>query len=215
MSSDGIARTSCVYSARRLMIARCLAAAVYCLLEVGCGYHVAGQGTRIPPDVKTVGIPIFKSETSRFRIEQQVTSAVTREFIERTKYRVTPEPLEADAVLSGTVKDIRTSVVVFGVPPSSTSSSSTQGVQGANALQIQVTFDIRFVDIHSHKVIFSNPNYIFRDEYQVSQAVNQSNQTKASNPNTLESVFGEDQPAIDRISRDLARTLVSDILENF
>jgi hypothetical protein len=42
---------------------------------------------------------------------------------------------------------------------------------------------------------------LFREEYQVSE--------------TPSSLFEEDKPALDRLSRDLARTLVTDILENF
>jgi hypothetical protein len=34
----------------------------------------------------------------------------------------------------------------------------------------------------------------------------------SENPSAL---FEEDKPALDRLSRDLARTLVTDILENF
>ncbi len=39
------------------------------------------------------------------------------------------------------------------------------------------------------------------EEYQVSE--------------TPSALFEEDKPALDRLSRDLARTLVTDILENF
>jgi hypothetical protein len=49
--------------------------------------------------------------------------------------------------------------------------------------------------------VFSNHNYIFREEYQVSQ-----------NPATI---FEEQDPALSRLSRDLARSLVTEILENF
>jgi hypothetical protein len=68
-------------------------------------------------------------------------------------------------------------------------------------MQIQVTANVRLVDLHSHKTVFSNSNYIFREEYQLSQPT----------PST----FPENQPALDRLSRDMARTLVTDILENF
>jgi len=162
-----------------------------CLIGVSaCGYHVAGQATRIPPDVKTIAVPIFTNETSRFRIEQKLSSAVTREFIERTKYRITPDPAGADTVLKGTVKDVRSGVVTFDL---------TTG--RATTLQIQVTADVQLVDLHTQKVLFSNPKYIFREEYQVSSSASEE--------------FEEDEPALTRLSQDLARTLVTDILENF
>jgi len=168
----------------------CLLLSALCLLCSSCGYQVAGRGARIPPDVKTVAIPIFVNKSPRFRIEQRLASAVTREFIERTKFRVTPDPSEADAVLKGTVTDVRAGVVTFDL---------TTG--RATTLQIQVTANVELTDSHTKKVLFSNPNYIFREEYQISQSTTE--------------LFEEDQSALDRLSRDMARTLVTDILENF
>jgi hypothetical protein len=162
----------------------------FSFLTSSCGYQVAGRGDRLPPDIQTVAIPIFENQTARFRIEQSLTSAVTREFIERTRFRLTPSPEAADAVLRGTVKDIRSGVITFDV-----------NTGRATSLQIQVTTDVRLEDRHTHKLVFANHNYIFREEYQVSQSAS--------------GLFEEDQPAIDRLSRDLARTLVTEILENF
>ena len=72
------------------------------LLLSACGYHEGGRGDRLPPDVKTIAIPIFVNQTPRYRIEQRLASAITREFIERTKFRITTDPTQADAVLKGT-----------------------------------------------------------------------------------------------------------------
>jgi hypothetical protein len=51
------------------------------------------------------------------------------------------------------------------------------------------------------KVLYENPAYVFREQYEVSQ--------------DLGSFFEEDSPAFRRLSQDFARTLVSDILEGF
>ncbi len=175
-----------------LLLTASTACPAFCLLSLltACGYHVAGRGDRLPADVKTIAVPIFVNETTRFRIEQRLAAAVTREFIERTKFRITPDSSQADAVLKGSVKDARTGVVTFDLKTGR-----------ATTLQIQVTTNIELVDLHTKKVLFSNPNYVFREEYQVSQ--------------TTPELFEEDQPALDRLSRDLARTLVTEILENF
>jgi hypothetical protein len=128
--------------------------------------------------------------STTFRIEQQLTSAVTREFLERTRFRVLPNPADADAVLKGTVKDVRTRAVTFDT-----------NTGRATSLQVTVTAAVELEDLHSHKVLFSNSNYVFREEYQVSES-----------PSAL---FQEDKPALERLARDLARTLVTDIIENF
>ena len=60
-------------------------------------------------------MPAFKNMSSTFRIEQQLTSAVTREFLERTHYRILPNPADADAVLKGTIKDVRARAITFDV----------------------------------------------------------------------------------------------------
>jgi outer membrane lipopolysaccharide assembly protein LptE/RlpB len=171
--------------------AYCLLPIAYCLLFLAaCGYQVAGTANRIPPDVKTIAVPAFKNLSSTFHIEQQITSAVTREFLERTHYRIVPNPADADAVLKGTVKEVRGHALTFDI-----------NTGRATSLQVQVIADVKLEDAHTHKVLFSNSNYAFREEYQVSES-----------PTTL---FEEDKPALDRLSRDLARTLVTDILENF
>jgi hypothetical protein len=166
----------------------------FCLLLsaffLSCGYHVAGRGERLPPDIKTIAVPIFANQSSTFRIEQKLAAAITREFLERTKFQITPVSAGADAVLKGTVKEVSRGVITYDL---------TTG--RASSLQIQVVADVKLLDLHSNKVVYANPNFVFREEYQVSQ--------------TTSGLFEEDQAALDRLSRDVARTLVTDLLENF
>ena len=157
---------------------------------LSCGYHVAGRGDRLPPDIKTIAVPIFANQSSTFRIEQRLAAAVTREFLERTKFQITANPVGADAVLKGAVKEVSRGVITYDL---------TTG--RASSLQIQVWADVKLLDLHSNKVVYANPNFVFREEYQVSQ--------------TTSGLFEEDQAALDRLSRDVARTLVTDLLENF
>jgi len=176
---------------RLRLSALCLLPIAYCLLFfTACGYHVADRGDLLPPDVKTLAVPAFKNRSASFRIEQEATAAVRREFLERTHYRITPNPESADAVLKGNIKEVRSGVISFDL-----------NTGRATSLQITVTADVTLEDLHTHKTLFSNPNYIFREEYQVSE--------------TTPTLFEEDKPALDRLSQDLARTLVTDILENF
>jgi outer membrane lipopolysaccharide assembly protein LptE/RlpB len=165
-------------------------AASLAVLAAACGYHVAGTTSLLPPDVKVIAIPTFTNKTPRFKIEQRMTAAVMREFIERTSFQVTPNPTGADAELEGTVNSVRTGVLTFD-----------PNTGRATTFQIQVNASVQLIDLHTKKVLFSNPNYIFREEYQVSQ----------STP----ALFEEDVPAMDRLSKDFAHTLVTDILENF
>ncbi len=165
-------------------------AACSILLTVACGYQVAGTATRLPPDIKTIAIPEFANKSTRFRIEQKVSAAVTREFIDRTSFRVTPDAAGADAELKGTISSVRSGVLTFD-----------PNTGRATTFQIQVTASVQLIDLHTKKVVFSNPNYIFREEYQVSQSAT--------------ALYEESEPALNRLSRDFAHTLVTDIVENF
>jgi outer membrane lipopolysaccharide assembly protein LptE/RlpB len=176
------------FPAKRLL--RFAVPVLFIVFLPACGYHVAGRGALLPPDIKTIAVPTFKNETPQFKIEQALTSAVVKELIERTQFRVTTNPAEADAVLRGTVKRIRRGVVTFNPQTGS-----------ATTLQIEVIAGVTLVDQHTKRVVFSNPDYLFREQYQVSPT-----------PSTL---IEEDPAAVNRLSRDFAHTLVTDILENF
>jgi len=165
----------------------CLLLSAFCL---SCGYEVAGRGERLPPDIKTIAVPIFVNQSPTFRIEQKLAAAVSREFLERTKFQITPNTTGADAILQGTVKDVRKGVITYDL---------TTG--RATSLQIQVMVDVKLEDLHSKKVVYANPTFVFREEYQVNEVTSQ--------------LFEEDQAALDRLSRDVARTLVTELLENF
>jgi hypothetical protein len=57
------------------------------------------------------------------------------------------------------------------------------------------------LDDRNHKAIFQNDNFVFRQPYEISTDVT--------------SFFDEQAPALDRMARDFASRLVSDVLENF
>ncbi len=159
------------------------------LLLVSCGYHTAGDGSRLPPDVKILAIPSFRNQTHTYHVETGLTNAVIREFNTRTRYRVVPSEADADATLQG-------SVVSAEVAPVAYDSVTGRASTGLVTIIVKVTLTAR-----DGRVLYSNPNYVFRDQYQIS--------------NELASFFEEQGPALYRISRDFSRTLVSNILEAF
>ncbi|MGA9509267.1 MAG: LptE family protein [Candidatus Sulfotelmatobacter sp.] len=156
----------------------------------GCGYHTAGHAAQLPENVKTIAIPAFTNVTTTYRIEQMLTASVVREFTTRTHYHVLNEPGEAaDATLRGTVISTSQSPLTY---------NSTTG-QAASVLVV-VSMKVSLTD-RQGKVLYQNPSYLFREQYEVSQ--------------DLTSFFEEDTPAFRRLSQDFARTLVSNILEGF
>ena len=160
------------------------------LALAGCGYHTAGKATRIPPSTHSIAVLAFANQTQTYRIEQTMTAAVVREFISRTKYRILyEESPDADAVLRGTIVSTQLAPLTY---------DSQTG--RASSAMVVVNMKVSLTDRHG-RVIFDNPNYIFREQYQVSREVS--------------SFFEEESPAIDRMARDFAHSLVSDILESY
>jgi outer membrane lipopolysaccharide assembly protein LptE/RlpB len=159
-------------------------------VSLACGYHTTTHYVRLPGSVHSIAIPAFTNQTQTYRIEQILTSAVVREFVTRTKFRILNEPsADADATLRGTVVSTQLAPLTF----------DSQTGRASSAL-VTVTMRVSLVD-RKGVSLFENPNYTFREQYQVSRE--------------LTSFFEEDSPAIDRLSRDFARTLVSNILEAY
>jgi hypothetical protein len=160
------------------------------LMTMGCGYHKAGSAMALPQNVRSIAIPGFVSHSQTFRIEQLLTDAVTREFNARTQYRVVHDANgDADAVLRATVLSASANPLLYD-------STTGRAVSALVTVSIKVTLTDR-----QGKVLFENPAYLFHDQYEISS--------------DLPSFFQEDSPAVDRLSRDFARTLVANILEAY
>lgn len=161
-----------------------------CLACAGCGYHTAGHAALIPGQVRTIAIPGFANQTATYRVEQSLTASVVREFTTRTRFQVlNRDDAGADAVLRGTVLSTNTTPLTYDS-------------QTGRAASVMVTVKIKVaLKDRSGKILFDNPEYVFREQYEVSRDVT--------------SFFEEDSAAFGRLSRDFARSLVSDVLEGF
>src|SRR5215472_886718 len=84
------------------------------VMATGCGYHTVGHAAALPQNVRTIAIPGFASQSPTFRIEQELTAAVVREFNTRTNYHVVHENKpDADALLQGKVLSYSASPVAY------------------------------------------------------------------------------------------------------
>jgi len=71
--------------------------------SAGCGYHVSGHADTVPAYIHTIALPAWGNITNRYRLTETLPGAIGREFLSRTRYRITANPNEADAVLNGSV----------------------------------------------------------------------------------------------------------------
>jgi hypothetical protein len=171
---------------------------VLCVLCVsaggGCGYALAGRGSFLPAYIKTIGIPTFANRTTVFNVETLLSQKVRSEFIGRGKYTVLPQATGVDALLTGEVTAITIQPASFSVN------------QLASRYVITMTASVELRDVRENAVLWQNPGLVFRQEYEA---------TSGQNSVDAAAFFGHDANALDRLSTEFARTIVSAILEAF
>jgi hypothetical protein len=156
----------------------------------GCGYHVSGHSDLLPTHIKTIAIPTFGNITGRYRLTDLMPRALTREFISRTRYQVVANESDADAILKG-------AVVNYLFFP-----NVVDQVTGrAAGVQVLVVLQLNLIDKSTGKVLYTRPNMEVRNRYEI-----------AIDPHAY---FEESDLALERVSRDVARTVVSSVLEAF
>jgi len=181
---------------RRGLVTVVMAAALSASILVlpGCGYSLAGRGSFLPDYIKVIGVPTFVNRTPLFNLETQMTEKVRAEFIGRGKYRIVPDTQNVDAVLNGEVTGVNITPLSF------------TNQQLAARYQITMTARVELRDQRENKVLWENPALVFRQEYEA-----QSGQT-ALDPTAF---FGQDQNALERMTTEFSRSIVSAILEAF
>lgn len=163
--------------------------------STGCGYALAGRGSFLPTDIRVVGIPPLVNRTTFFDVEQILTEKVRNEFIGRGKYRVVPETAGADAILNAEITSITLAPVGF------------TNQQLASRYQFTLTMKVDFVDARTNRSLWQNDALTFREEYDLT----------ATGADALSGATFVDQQrsSFERIATDVARTVVTAIVEAF
>jgi outer membrane lipopolysaccharide assembly protein LptE/RlpB len=165
------------------------------LLTSGCGYSLAGHGSFLPTYIKVVSIPAIENRSAFQQVEQVLTDKIRTEFIGRGKFNVITDPTGSDAVLAAEILGISVQPVAFNEQ------------QQASRYQFILTMKATFTDTRTNMVLWSNDALTFREEYELSSRGNA----------TIEgsSFFDQERGAVDRLSSDVARNVVTAILEAF
>ena len=154
-----------------------------------CGYKpVTNSG--LPKRIKNIAVPAFQFEAKglRYRVESRFTDAVAREMIRRGRggIKVQGTRDNADAVIEGTIRDFSFSGVLL----------DREG--RARVYEVTIVAAVTVRDLQQNKVIFDNQNFIFRDSFEFSE--------------DPRSFFNEEDPAVERMARAFAETVVSTIV---
>lgn len=157
----------------------------------GCGYHIAGSQSTLPKTLHTIAVPPFENATIRYRLTNLLAQDIGRELISRTKYQVISDASQADAVLHGTVLSYLAYPTLID-----------QAIGRTSALQVNVTLSVSLTDRATGKVLFNRPSYEAHERYEASVTNNYQ-------------YFDESTSAVQRLSKDVARDVVTSILDNF
>jgi len=133
----------------------------------------------------TIAVPTFINRTTTYRVEQRITDAVRQELIKRTRYRVVPEE-SGDVVMAGEVLSFIAVPIIF----------NQQGRGSSYSLLVDMS--VRLTDSSTGKVLFQNDRWTFREVFELAQ-------------NSSDFV-PEDTPAVERLARRFATTLVASVL---
>ncbi len=151
-----------------------------------CYKPVTNSG--LPPHIKIIAVPAFQFEArgARYRVESRFTNSVMQEIIKRGRgLKVQGGRENADAVVEGTIRDFSFSGVLL----------DSQG--RARVYEVTITSAVTIRDLKKNAILYDNQNFVFRDSFEFSD--------------DPRSFFNEEDPAVERISRAFAESVVSTI----
>src|ERR1043166_696819 len=141
---------------------------------------------QLPDRIKTVAVPAFQLESQalRYKIGSRFTGAVMRELVHRGRgLRVQGQREGADAVIEGVIRKFYFGGVLL----------DDKGRARIYEVTIEAAVTVR--DQTENKVLYDNQNFVFRGEYEF-----------ANDPRNF---FNEEDPAVQRMARNFAESIVS------
>lgn len=159
-----------------------------------CGYSLSGRGSFLPASIKTIGVPLFTNTTNLFEIEQRVTDKVRGELTGRGRWTVSPTREGVDALLTGEITNAILAPAAFNEQ------------QQATRLVLTIVSRVELRDVKANKVIWANPSMQFSETYEV---------TTAASALDANAFLRNDVNALDRLTSEFARAVVSAMLEAF
>jgi Lipopolysaccharide-assembly len=139
---------------------------------------------QLPQRIKTVAVPAFENQALRYKIGSRFASAVIDELIRRGRgLKVQGDREGADAVIEGVIKSFAYAGVLL----------DDKGRARVFEVTIQAAVTVR--DQQENRVLYDNQNFVFRGEYEF-----------ANDPRTF---FNEEDPAVQRMARSFAESIVS------
>ena len=165
--------------------------------------HVpAQQGRRADLRSAQEQIAIWPEQAAPRRNDSQVTAVPFGQRPSATEPAPSSETEWPDARKSVVQQgDLRVRVVAVSIQPAS---FSTQQLASRYAISMSARIELK--DMRENKVLWENPSLVFRQDYEA---------TSGAAPTDAAAFFGHETNALDRLSEQFARAIVSAILEAF
>ena len=142
----------------------------------------------LPKTIHTIAIPAFGNRTPRYKLARTLPTDIGRELLSRTGYKIVADPNQADAVLTGAVYN-------FAAYPTISAGGRSTTVEAV------VTLNLTLTNRATGDVLYNRAGAEFRERYEIS-----------IDPKAY---FDESGTAMERLSKSVARNVVSAILEKF
>lgn len=170
---------------RRMLILSLLATLV------GCGYHLVGTSSYLPPELDTLHVELFENQTARADMDQRVAEALNLEWVRRGRFQLVDRPADAEIVLSGTM----TRLMVIPV--------SFDESGRATEYQMSLITWVRLEDVREDEpvLLWEDKAFSRRTSYAVDE--------------DAQDYFDRQREAMDELSKEYSRALVSAVLEGF
>lgn len=172
-------------------------AGVVCLLVAllvgvsGCGYHLVGTSSFLPDELQMLYLDNFKNLTTWSDVDQRLNESLAREWVRRGRFELVEERKKAQVVLEGTIRTISMVPVAL----------DDRG--RATEYQMTLTVSVELLDVRGEEpeVLWEDKAFSRRTSYEVDlSAVD---------------YFDRQIQAMDLVSEDLSRALVTAVLEGF
>jgi hypothetical protein len=145
---------------------------------------------QLPRHIRTVAVPAFQNEALRYKIESRFSEAVINEIVRRGRgLRVQGDREGADAVVEGVIKSFSFGGVLLDQSGR------------ARVFEVTIVAAVTVRDQVENRVLYDNQNFVFRGEFEFA--------------NDPRSFFNEEDPAVLRMARSFAESVVSTLVNGF
>lgn len=155
-----------------------------------CGYGLLGRTSSLPADIQNIYVVPLENRTTRSQVDLILTRAIIDELVTRRRFQIVSGRDKSDAVLSGALTAFTVRPVTFGEDGRATE------------YEVQIRADMDFKRTESEEVIWEQPQYFFRENYELDLE-------------DLDQYFDLEDTTIIIIGERFAETLVIDLLEGF